>query len=217
MRTVLAAAMVVLGLSAAPHSAADPYDCPPACDSIPDSAWVLPSSIPLNSRYDWPQLAGLAVTSTTPRFRFEELCGGPPRADDPRGYVVAEKALVVNGPGQWQLQAQILHWRGETWRGGEIVRETFAAAVAALRGCQATNVLASPSVTFEGPDRFAAVIGGPVIVRQYLLANPASSTISELALWSDSPPLTPWPSVADISVLDALAAPLCVAYIGSCP
>lgn len=213
---VLAAVLVAFGLAPVPRAAADPYNCPPACDSIPDSAWVLPSSIPLDSRYGWPQLAGLAVTAAAPRFRFEEVCAGPPRADDPRGYVVAEKALVANGPGQWQLQAQILHWRGETWRGGDIVREVFAAAVSALRACQLTNVTASPSVTLEEPDRVAAVLSGPVIVRQYLLANPDNSTISELSLWSDSPPVTPWPPTADAVVLDALAAPLCVAYIGSC-
>jgi hypothetical protein len=37
-----------------------------------------------------------------------------------------------------------------------------------------------------------------------------------LALWSDAPAQTPWPSVTDTAVLDALSAPLCTAYIGSC-
>ena len=32
---------------------------------------------------------------------------------DPRSYVVAERATVSNLPGQWQLQAQVLHWRGD--------------------------------------------------------------------------------------------------------
>lgn len=217
MRMVLAAVLVAGGLPLAAPAAAEPYDCPPACDSIPDSAWISPVQIPLNDRYDWPRLAGLAVTAAAPRFRFEEVCAGAPPANDPRGYAVAERVAVVNGPGQWQLQTQILHWRGETWRGGETVREVFAAAVNALRACQLTNVLASPSLTVDEPDRIAAVISGPVIVRQYLLANPASSTISALSLWSDAPPLTPWPPVADTAVLDALAAPLCTAYIGSCP
>lgn len=217
MRMVLATVLVASGLSLAPPAAADPYDCPPACDSIPDSAWLSPASIPLHARYGWPQLAGLAVTAASPRFRFEELCASPPRPADPRAYAVAEQAVVVNGPGQWQMQAQILHWRGETWRGGEIVAEVFAAAVAALRTCQLTNLLASPSLTVDEPDRMAAVVAGPVILHQYLLANPANNTISELALWSDTPPATPWLPVADAAVLDALAAPLCTAYIGSCP
>ena len=218
MRLVLLAALVAGGVAAAAPAAAQPYDCPPACDSIPASAWVSPAAIPLNARYGWPQLPALARTAAAPRFRFEELCATPPPPlADPRGYAVSERATVVNPQGQWQLQAQILHWRGETWRGGQLVTEVFAAAVEALRSCQRTNLFASPSVTVDEPDRLAAVVSGPVILRQYLLANPANSTISELALWSDGPPLTPWPAIADEEVLDALGAPLCTAYIGSCP
>lgn len=217
MRTVLALALVACGVAAAPGAGAEPYDCPPACDSIPDSAWPSPATIPLDNRYDWPQLAPLAVTAPTPRFRFEEVCGTPMDPAEPRGYAVTERATVVNVPGQWQLRAQVLHWRGETWRGGQLVNEAFSVALDALRACQQTNPQASPSVTLQEPGRMAAVISGPVIVHQYLLANPANSTISELALWSNSPPLTPWPVTADTEVLDALAAPLCSAYLGSCP
>ena len=63
----------------------------------------------------------------------------------------------------------------------------------------------------------AAVISGPVILHEYLLADPVSSTVTELALWSTSPPQTPYPTVIDAGVLDALGAPLCEAYLGSCP
>jgi hypothetical protein len=56
-----------------------------------------------------------------------------------------------------------------------------------------------------------------VILHQYLLADPVNSTVTELALWSQSPPRTPWPAVIDATVFDSLGAPLCVAYIGSCP
>jgi len=217
MRLVLAVILAAGGLAVAPTAGAEPYNCPPACDSIPDSAWVPPWSIPLNSQYGWPQLAALAVTSPGPQFRFEEICASPPPPPpDPRGYVVAERALVVNPPGQWQLQAQVLHWTGETWRGGELAEQVFTAALAALRACQQTNLLASPSLTVDEPDRLAAVISGPVIVHQYLVANRANSSISELALWAVGPPLTPWPPIADAAVLDALGAPLCTAYIGSC-
>ena len=217
MRLVLAVILAAGGLAVAPTAGAEPYNCPPACGSIPDSAWVPPWSIPLNSQYGWPQLAALAVTSPGPRFRFEEICASPPPPPpDPRGYVVAERALVVNPPGQWQLQAQVLHWTGETWRGGELAEQVFTAALAALRACQQTNLLASPLLTVDEPDRLAAVISGPVIVHQYLVANRANSSISELALWAVGPPLTPWPPIADAAVLDALGAPLCTAYIGSC-
>jgi proteasome lid subunit RPN8/RPN11 len=63
----------------------------------------------------------------------------------------------------------------------------------------------------------AAVISGPVIMHSYLVAHVASSTISELTLWSSGPPQVPWPSMADNQVLDAMTAPLCDAYIASCP
>lgn len=226
MQTVLAAALVALGAVAVPQSAAlaraEPYDCPPACDRIPDSAWVTPAAIPLHGQYGWPQLAGLASPAAPGRFRFEELCGtpppqvAPPAPPDPRGYAVTARSVVVNPPGQWQLEAQILHWRGETWRGGQITRDVFTEAADALRNCQRTNLLASPSLTVEEPDRMAAVVSGPVVLHEYLLANPSNNTISELALWSFAPPLTAWPAVADDAVLDAMSASLCTAYIGSC-
>lgn len=69
----------------------------------------------------------------------------------------------------------------------------------------------------DEPTRMAAVISGPVIMHTYLVAHVSSSTISELTLWSSGPPQVPWPTVADSAVLDALTAPLCEAYIGSCP
>ena len=192
--------------------------CPPACNRIPESAWIAASAIPLNSTYSWPQLAGLAVTAARPaRFRFEELCGTPPAAADPRSYAVAERSQVSNPAGQWQLQAQVLHWPGETWRGGELAQNAVAAAVTALKACQITNPTASPSLVVDQQDQFAAAIGGPVVLHEYLLADPVNSTVTELALWSDGPVRTAWPAVTDTAVLDALAAPLCTAYLDSCP
>ena len=227
MRTVLALSLVVgvlavappVGvLALAPPVAAEPAStCPPACNRIPETAWIAPSSIPLYSPYEWPELAGVAVTARSPRFRFEELCASPPVGQDPRSYAVAERAVVTNVSGQWHLQAQVLHWRGETWWGGQLARDVFAAAVTALRSCQQTNAAASPSLTTDEPNQMAATVSGPVILHEYLLVDPVNSTITELALWSDSPPQTPWPTVTDTTVLDALGAPLCAAYIGSCP
>ncbi|HNA52286.1 MAG TPA: ATPase [Mycobacterium sp.] len=213
---VLGTLLVACGLVVAPPAAATPETCPPACDRIPEAAWIPPWGIPLNSHYAWPRLPGVAVTAVAPRFRFEELCASPPVLLDPRSWAVAGRALVVNPEGQWQLQAQVLHWRGETWRGGQLAQEVFDTAAGALRSCQRTNVTASPSVTTDEPDRMAAVIGGPVILHQYLVANPGNSTITELAMWSTAPPLTAWPGVDDTAVLDAMGAPLCAAYIGSC-
>lgn len=217
MRLVLAAMLALCGVTVAAPVAAQPYNCPPACDAIPASAWVSSAAVPLDLTYRWPRLSGIAAAAPAPRFRFEDLCAAPPGAPGPRGYAVSEKAGVVNAAGQWQLQAQIVHWRGETWRGGELVNATFAAAVDALRACQRSNLLASPSLTVDEPGRMAAVVSGPVILHQYLVANPANSTVSELALWSNGSPLTPWPAVSDRAILDAMSAPLCTAYIGSCP
>ncbi|GAA2813021.1 MULTISPECIES: ATPase [Mycolicibacterium] len=216
MRLVIAMMLVACGLTVPPHAAADSDTCPPNCDSIPDAAWIAPWAMPLNARYTWPRLSGVAVTAVAPRFRFEELCGSPPVADDPRAYAVAERATVANPDGQWQLQATVMHWRGETWRGGQLADDVFHHAVTALRSCQRTNPSTSPSLTFDGYDRVAAVISGPVILRQYIVATPANSTVTELAMWSTAPPQTPWPMGSDESLLDALGAPLCTAYIGSC-
>lgn len=135
---------------------------------------------------------------------------------DPRGYAVAERAVVSNPGGQWQLQAQVLHWRGETWLGGELAHGVVHTAASAMRACQLTNPNASASLLVDQPDRFAAAISGPVILHQYLLADPVNSTVTELALWSDSPLQTPWPAVSDTAVLEAMGAPLCEAYIDSC-
>ena len=125
-------------------------------------------------------LGDLAVPVVAPRFRFEELCASPPVADDPRAYAVAARAVAGQPDGQWQVQAQIVHWRGETWRGGQLAGAAFDAAVAALRACQVTAPQFSPSITTAEPNRMAAVISGPVVARQFLLVDPRSSTISEL-------------------------------------
>ena len=217
MRTVLTSVMVASFVAAAPASAEPASTCPPACNRIPSTAWIAPSAIPLDSIYSWPQLAGLAVTSRPARFRFEDLCGTPAAPGDPRSYAVAERSVVAAPRGQWQLQAQVVHWSGETWRGGQLAEDALTAAVAALKACQSTNPVASASLVVDEPDRAAAAISGPVILHEYLLADPVNSTVTELALWSDGPPQTPWPAVTETAVLEALGAPLCTAYIGSCP
>jgi hypothetical protein len=197
---------------------ADPADCPPNCDRIPDSAWIEPTSIPLYPVYRWPRLAGLAVTEPAARFRFEEECTTPPLPDDPRSYAVAARAFVPQPEGQWQLQVQVLHWRGETWRGAETVAAVLQTAAATLRACQITAPSTSPSITTDEPDRLAAVIsvGGRRVLHQYVLADPRNSTVVEIAIWATSPPLTGWPPVPDQQVFDAMVSPLCRAYIDSC-
>ncbi len=218
MREVLAALLLGSALVAVPVAHAEPETCPPQCDRIPASAWPDPWSLPLNPAYQWPVLADLAVPVMAPRFGFEELCGSPP-VPDARAFAVAARAVVGQPDGRWRLQAQIVHWRGETWRGGELANAVFGSAVAALRSCQDTAPQSSPSLTTAEPDRIAAVISGPVVAHLYLLVDPRSSTISELLFTHDAAaptPPQPWPAVPDAQVLDGMSAPLCAAYLGSC-
>jgi hypothetical protein len=224
MRMKLAVMLATCGLAIAPccgwAATANPSDCPPNCDRIPASAWIDPTAIPLFPVYHWPGLPGLAVTAVDTRFRFEEICATPPIADDPRHHAVAARVVVPNPIGQWQLQAQVLHWRGETWRGGQTALAAFESAVASIRSCQLTAPLTSPSITTHQDARMAAVISGSIpgqpILHEYLVVHPRSSTVTEVALWAASPPLVDWPPVPDAQVLDAMTAPLCRAYIDSC-
>jgi hypothetical protein len=224
MRMMVAAMLAACGLAIAPGAAGPAYglpvDCPPNCDRIPNSAWIDPTQIPLYSTYRWPGLAGVAVTTTNPRFRFEEACATPPPPDDPRSYVVSARATVPQPDDQWQLQVQVMHWRGETWRGGQLAAAVFDKAVAALRGCQSTSPLTSPSLTTDTLDRMAAVVSGVLpgqaVLHEYLLLNPRNSTIVEMALLATTPPGVNWPAVSDPQIFDAMAAPLCTAYIDSC-
>ncbi len=224
MRVILAilvAGGLTVALVVAVPTHAEPQTCPPICDQIPDTAWIHPHAVPLDSAYNWPTLPGIAVPLTgaaaAPRFRFEDLCATPPRPQDPRDFAVAARATVAHPDGQWQLQAQILHWRGDTASGGAIAASVFSSALAALRACQERVPQQSPSITSDAPNRAAAVISGPIVVHTYLLAHVASSTVSELTLWSTGPPQVAWPALADDPVLDAMTAPLCDAYIASCP
>ena len=222
MRLMLAVVVAACGLAIAPGSGglawAVPGECPPICDAIPDSAWIAPAAIPLYPVYHWPGLPGLAVTASPTRFGFEALCDSPPVADDPRAYVVAERAVVPNPAGQWNLAVQVMHWRGDTAWGGPTALDALQTARTRLRDCQETAPLASPSITTDQPQQVAAVISvtGEQVMHEYLLAHPSSSTVVELAMWSTLPPLVAWPAVADSQVFEAMAAPLCSAYLGSC-
>ena len=224
MRLMLATILTACGMTIAPGGVGPAYavpgNCPPHCDRIPDSAWIDPAALPLYQIYRWPGLAGVAVTATNPRFRSEDACGSPPVPDDPREYAVAARAVVPQPDGQWRLQVQVMHWRGETWRGGQLASGVFDRAVAALRGCQLTSPLTSPSLTTDSANRMAAVVSGVLpgqgVLHQYLLVNPDNSTVVEVAMWTTAPPRVEWPAVPDAQVLDAMSAPLCRAYIDSC-
>ena len=221
MRLLLAVAVATCGLVCGPGpgpARAVPGACPPICDAIPDAAWIAPTSIPLFPVYSWPGLAGLAVTAPSPRFGFEALCGSPPVASDPRAYAVSARSVVLHQEGQWNLLVQVIHWRGDTATGGATAVATLETARSRLRDCQSTSATASPSITTNDGTRIAAVISdaGKQVMHEYLLAHPDSSTVVELAMWSALPLQVDWPPAADVQVLDAMAAPLCNAYLGSC-
>ncbi|MGB3485417.1 MAG: ATPase [Mycobacterium sp.] len=219
VRLILAGFLVSCAVVVAPAAAAPPETCPPTCDRIPAAAWPAAESLPLYEVLHWPPLAELALPVLKPRFYTEELCSIPLPADDPRGYVVAARTTVPAPPGQWQLTAQILHWRGETWRGGQLVTEAFDQARAALHTCQEAAPQYSPSLTIDRADRIAAVMTGPQLIRQYLVAHPQSSSIAEL-VFSVTPPIggstAPWPASADAVLLESMVVALCEAYLSSC-
>ena len=217
--TLMAGVLLVACVLSSGSAFADQETCPPVCDKIPDTAWVSPDAIPLNSIYHWPSPAGSAVSMTgsaTPRFRFEEVCATPAFPQDTRNSAVAARATVDKPQGQWQLRAEVVHWRGDTTRGGQNASSVVDVAATALRGCQLGAAAESPSVTVDEPNRLSAVISGPVLMHTYLIARPENSTISELTLWASDPVQQPWPIISDAQVLDAMASPLCAAYLGSC-
>ena len=216
----VAAMTAAFGLLPQPIVGADPDTCPPNCDRIPASAWIDSAAIPLDAKYAWPNLAGVAVFVQRPRFRFEEVCASPPTPKDPRDFAVAAKATVANPPGQWQLQAQVLHWRGESWYGGQLADQVLRSAATALRGCLLNAPSTSPSITTDEPGRLASVLSvagaAPMVVHSYLVSQPQSGSVVELAMWAATPPAENWPVIPDAQVFDALVAPLCTAYIASC-
>jgi hypothetical protein len=95
---------------------------------------------------------------------------------------------------------------------------TLETARARLQNCQLTAASTSPSITTSDGERIAAVISaaGEQVMHEYLLAHPGSSTVVELAMWSSVPPEVEWPAMPDAQVFEAMAAPLCSAYLGSC-
>jgi hypothetical protein len=222
VRLMLAVALATGGLAIVPSAGwparAVPGDCPPICDAIPDSAWIAPTSIPLYPVYRWPGLAGLAVTASGTKFGFEALCDSPPVADDARAYAVATRAVVPNPAGEWNLAVQVMHWRGDTAWSSPIALAALDTAQAHLADCQLTAASTSPSITTSDGDRVAAVISvaGKQVMHEYLLVHPGSSTVVELAMWSSLPPQVAWPTVPDAEIFEAMAAPLCNAYLGSC-
>jgi hypothetical protein len=216
---LIAGGLLVTSMAAPTVARAEPETCPPVCDRIPDTAWIPREAIPLGSTYHWPSPAASATAMTgaaMPRFRFEEVCATSTLPYEMRDAAVSSRATVDRPQGQWQMRAEVVHWRGDTWRGGQYATSTLSNAAAALRGCQQSAASESPSVTVDEPNRLSAVVSGPTILHTYLVAHPENSTISELTLWASDPPQLPFPIISDAAVLDAMSASMCAAYLGSC-
>jgi serine/threonine protein kinase len=202
-------------------------NCPPACTHIPDSAWIAPPAIPLSDRYPRPPLGPLSEHVSNPRFRIDELCAAGPVADDERNGAIASRLILPEPPDQWQLQVQILHWRGDPWIGGQRASAVVDSATSLLRNtCSSTapgvsvSRIAEQNVPGHPGQSLSAVLTvrgtAPLVAHEYLVSDLRNSTVVELAMWSTSPPAVAWPTINDDQVLADMVAPLCTAYVNSC-
>jgi serine/threonine-protein kinase len=202
-------------------------NCPPACTHIPDSAWIAPPAIPLFNRYPRPPLGPLSEPVSNPRFRIDELCAAGPVTDDQRNGAIASRLILPEPPDQWQLQVQILHWRGDPWIAGQRASAVMNSAISLLRNtCSSTapevsvSRIAEQNVPGHPGQSLAAVLTvrgtAPMLAHEYLVSDLRNSTVVELAMWSTSPPAVAWPTINDDQVLADMVAPLCTAYVNSC-
>ncbi|WP_157626091.1 ATPase [Mycobacterium sp. 155] len=168
-------------------------NCPPACTKIPDSAWMAPHTIPLYDKYSWPQLGPLSEAVSSPRFKSDKLCAAAPLAAEEHDSALASRVILPNPPGQWQLQVQILHWRGDPWVGGQRASAVMDSATALLRNNCSFNApgvsvsrITEQSVPGHPGQSLAAVItmGGaaPLVAYEYLVSDLRNGTVVELAM-----------------------------------
>jgi serine/threonine protein kinase len=202
-------------------------NCPPACAHIPDSAWIAPPAIPLSDRYPRPPLGPLSEPVSNPRFRIDELCAAGPVADDERNGAIASRLILPEPPDQWQLQVQILHWRGDPWIAGQRASAAMDSATTLLRNtCSSTapevsvSRIAEQNVPGHPGQSLSAVLtvrgAAPLLAHEYLVSDLRNSTVVEVAMWSTSPPAVDWPTINDDQLLADMVAPLCTAYVNSC-
>ena len=197
------------------------------CTLIPDSAWIAPPAIPLYNKYSWPALAPLSESVSSPRFKIDELCAAPPATDDERDGALASRVILPEPPGQWQLQVQILHWRGDPLIAGQRASAVMDSATSLLRtNCSFTapgvsvSRIAELNIPGHPGQSLAEVITmagtAAMTAHVYLVSDLRNSTVVELAMWSTSPPAVDWPTINDDQLLADMVAPLCTAYVNSC-
>ncbi|WP_373203185.1 ATPase [Mycobacterium marinum] len=165
---------------------------------------------------------------SSPKFEADELCAtGAAAADDERASALAARINLPNPPGQWQLQVQILHWRGDPWIAGQRASAVMDSATSILRNSCAITApevsvsrITEQNVPGHPGQSLTAVISQigttPRIVHEYLVSDLRSNTVVELAMWSTDPPAVDWPTVNDDQLLAEMVAPLCTAYVNSC-
>ena len=147
------------------------------------------------------------MTAVAPRFLRGNSAPATGAAGPARSWV-AERALVVNPEGQWQPQAQVLHWAWWTWRGGQLAQEVFGTPRPGRRGLvnpDQRDGLALGDDSLK-PDRMAAVIGGPVILRS-TVANPGKQRHRAGDVVDGAPAGQPGRGSMITAVLDAMGAP----------
>ena len=131
---------------------------------------------------------------------FEALCAGPAVAGDPRDYAVAARAVVRQPAGSVEPAGAgaALARRHRDRRARRRWRRSRPPGCA-LRDCQAHRAAGSPRrsppATRSRLGRGDQRRGRRRSCTQYLLADPTSSTVVELAMWSTLPPLVAWPAV----------------------
>ncbi len=193
----------------------------PSAVPVPAAAWIPANRIPQNSDQPWPDLADRAEPLGTSTFRLYGLCGATPApiADGDNA-----RAVVDNGAGRWSAEQVIVHYPGDPWTMGQTVSLDASNLQNVLTQCSSTAPGTTlqfttpvdsrcPSVTRGGCHQVAAEIrsaDGQSTAHVYL-AN-VGSTITELTVWANGTPSTPWAGTADEDVFAAMNPQLCTVW-----
>ena len=225
MRLMLAAILAACGLAVAPSmigpAQAVPTDCPPNCDRIPNSAWIdadrhsavfdLPLARPGRSLRHGEQPA-LPIRGGL-RHAAGPRRSAPVRGRRARRRRAAGRAVAAAGTGialAWGDLARRPARGGGVRQGSRLparLSADFSADFALAHHRQ-------PQPDGRRHQRGASRSAGPARIPD--CSTRATAPSSRWRCGRRSPPRVEWPPVPDAEVLDALAAPLCRAYIDSC-
>jgi hypothetical protein len=210
---VVAAGLVpmVSAVLGAAIAAADPAPKDPK--PVPGNVWVSPGEIPMNGVYHWAPASPTATGKAS--FLSTRLCGNPAADLLPPASAISTQtatdtaASVVQAAGQWPDESPVASDKAAAFQSG--IR-------AQLNQCQGINQVQRlelrPAPSWFGFAATLSVGNGDhpsSEVHIYNVVPPGSGAISELAV---TVPLTagqpsPWVPVDDVTVLRAVARPLC--------